>query len=103
MPVFFVGERLSRTALIAPNPRGTTQSPAPGKVLATPSQSPLASRLWRRVPIILEHAAEHQRHFGKATPAREALQTTILIANINRVVQTLDSDIAAEEEQARAF
>jgi hypothetical protein len=26
-----------------------------------------------------------------------------LIANINRVVQILDSDIAAEEEQARAF
>jgi hypothetical protein len=51
----------------------------------------------------LEHAVKHQPHFGKATPAREALQTRILIADIFRVVQILDSDIAAEEEQARAF
>jgi hypothetical protein len=46
---------------------------------------------------------KHQPHFGKATPAREALQTRILIADINRVVQILDSDIAAEEELARVF
>ena len=46
---------------------------------------------------------KHQRHFGSATPAREALQTKHLIADINRVVQILDSDIAAEEEQARVF
>ena len=46
---------------------------------------------------------KHQPHFGKATSAREALQTRILIADINRVVQILDSDIAAEEEQARVF
>jgi len=46
---------------------------------------------------------KHQPHFGKATPAREALQTRLLIADINRVVQILDSDIAAEEEQARVF
>ena len=46
---------------------------------------------------------KHQPHFGKATPTREALQTRILIADINRVVQILDSDIAAEEEQARVF
>jgi hypothetical protein len=46
---------------------------------------------------------KHQYHFGSATPAREALQTRTLIADINRVVQILDSDIAAEEEQARVF
>jgi hypothetical protein len=46
---------------------------------------------------------KHQRHFGSATPARDALQTKELIADINRVVQILDSDIAAEEEQARVF
>jgi hypothetical protein len=45
----------------------------------------------------------HQRHFGSATPARDALQTKELIADINRVVQILDSDIAAEEEQASVF
>jgi hypothetical protein len=43
---------------------------------------------------------KHQYHFGSATPAREALQTKHLIADINRVVQILDSDIA---EQARVF
>jgi hypothetical protein len=31
------------------------------------------------------------------------LQTRVLIADINRVVQILDSDIAAEEEQAGIF
>jgi hypothetical protein len=46
---------------------------------------------------------KHQRHFGSATPAREALQTRILIADITRVLQILDSDITAEEEQARIF
>jgi hypothetical protein len=46
---------------------------------------------------------KHQRHFGSTTPPREALRTRILIADINRVVQILDSDIAAEEEQARVF
>jgi hypothetical protein len=46
---------------------------------------------------------KHQRHFGSATPARDALQTKELIADINRVVQILDSDIAAEEEQAGIF
>ena len=46
---------------------------------------------------------KHQRHFGTATPAREALQTRTLIADINRVVQILEGDIAAEEEQARIF
>jgi hypothetical protein len=46
---------------------------------------------------------KHQRHFGNATPAREALQTKTLIADISRIVHILDSDIAAEEEQARIF
>jgi len=46
---------------------------------------------------------KHQRHFGTATPAREALQTRTLIADINRVVQILEGDIAAEEEQAHIF
>jgi hypothetical protein len=56
-----------------------------------------------RVWIILEHAMTHKLHFGSATPAREALQTKALIADINRIVQILDSDIAAEEKQARVF
>ena len=46
---------------------------------------------------------KHQRHFGRATPARDALQTRLLIADINRVVQILNGDIAAEEEQSRIF
>ena len=46
---------------------------------------------------------KHQRHFGSATSAREALQTRVLIADITRVVQILDGDIAAEEEQAGIF
>ena len=46
---------------------------------------------------------KHQRHFGSATPARDALQTRLLIADINRVVQILNGDIAAEEELVRIF
>ena len=46
---------------------------------------------------------KHQRHFGSATPSREAVQTRSLIADIDRIVQILDSDIAAEEKQARVF
>jgi hypothetical protein len=59
----------------------------------------IAASLW----IILEHVMKHQRHFGSATPAREALQTRVLIADITRILQILDGDIAAEEEQARIF
>src|ERR1700722_6798567 len=77
--------------------------PSIGKVLASLSQNPRSSCLSRRVWIILEHAMKHMRHFGRATPAREALQTRALIADINRVVQILDSDIAAEEERAQIF
>ena len=46
---------------------------------------------------------KHQRHFGTATLSREAVQTRSLIADIGRIVQILDTDIAAEEEQARVF
>ena len=46
---------------------------------------------------------KHQRHFGTASPSREEVQTKTLIADIDRIVQILDGDIAAEEEQARVF
>jgi hypothetical protein len=46
---------------------------------------------------------KHQRHFERKSPCREALQTRILIADIGRVVQILNSDIAAEEEQAGIY
>jgi len=43
----------------------------------------------------------HQRHFGNAAASREAVQTSRLIAELSRIVQIIDSDIAAQEEQAR--
>lgn len=46
---------------------------------------------------------KHQPHFGSATLFREAAQTRCLIADIDRIVQILDSDITAEEEQAGVF
>jgi len=46
---------------------------------------------------------KHECHFDRRSPSHEALQTRILIADINRVVQILDSDIAAEEQQAGVF
>ena len=46
---------------------------------------------------------KQQRHFDYGNRSREALQTRSLIADIDRVVQILDSDIAAEEETARVF
>ena len=46
---------------------------------------------------------KHQPHFGSATLFREAAQTRCLIADIDRIVQILDGDIAAEEKQARVF
>jgi len=45
----------------------------------------------------------HQRHFGNAAASREAMQTMTLIAELNRIVLIIDSDIAAQEEQARVF
>jgi hypothetical protein len=46
---------------------------------------------------------KHQRHFESAPALREAAQTRALIADIDRIVQILDSDIAAEEQQAGVF
>jgi hypothetical protein len=46
---------------------------------------------------------KHQRHFEYGSRSREALQARSLIADIDRVVQILDSDIAAEEEKAGVF
>jgi hypothetical protein len=46
---------------------------------------------------------KHQRHFEHGDRSREVLQTRSLIADIDRVVQIIDSDIAAEEENASVF
>jgi hypothetical protein len=46
---------------------------------------------------------KHQNHFGSVTSPREAAQTRSLIADIDRIVQILDSDIAAEEMQGGVF
>jgi hypothetical protein len=47
---------------------------------------------------------KHQRQIDTSGAAlREAKQTRQLIADIDRIVQILDTDIAAEEEQARIF
>jgi hypothetical protein len=46
---------------------------------------------------------KHQRHFENAneTALREAVQIRILIADLDRVVQIINCNIAAEKEQAR--
>jgi hypothetical protein len=46
---------------------------------------------------------KHQRHFESTTAARDALQIGELIADLDCLIQTLNSDIAAEEELARVF
>jgi septation ring formation regulator EzrA len=47
---------------------------------------------------------KHQRHIDASSAAlREARQTRTLIADINRIVQILNSDITAEEQQAGVF
>jgi hypothetical protein len=48
---------------------------------------------------------KHQRHIDAnvATALREETRTRELIADIDRVVQILNSDIAAEEVQAEIF
>ena len=46
---------------------------------------------------------KHQRHFERETTAREALQIGELIADLDRIVHILNSDIAAEEERAQVF
>jgi len=45
---------------------------------------------------------KHQRQID-AQAIKEVTQTRRLIADINRIVQILDSDIAAEEQQAGVF
>jgi len=44
---------------------------------------------------------KHQRRFDQGNRSREALKTQTLVADIERVVRILDSDIAAEQERAR--
>jgi hypothetical protein len=44
-----------------------------------------------------------QRHFERTTASREELQIGELIADLDRIVHILNSDIAAEEEQAQVF
>jgi hypothetical protein len=47
---------------------------------------------------------KHQRQIdASAAVVKEVWQTRTLIADIERIVQILNSDIAAEEEQARIF
>jgi hypothetical protein len=46
---------------------------------------------------------KHQRHFESTTVAQDALQIGELIADLDCLIQTLNSDIAAEEELARVF
>jgi hypothetical protein len=46
---------------------------------------------------------KHQRHFESATASRDALQIGELIADLDCIVQILNSDIVAEEERAHAF
>jgi hypothetical protein len=43
---------------------------------------------------------KHQGHFKRADPMREAMQTRTLIADISRVVEILNVDIASEEQSA---
>jgi hypothetical protein len=44
---------------------------------------------------------KHQAHFESVVPTREAARTTALIADLNRIVQLLNADIAAEEDRTR--
>ena len=46
---------------------------------------------------------KHQYHFESLNVWRETTQTKGLIADIDRIVQILNSDIASEEEQAHVF
>ena len=46
---------------------------------------------------------KHQRHFEDLPYSREAEQTKLLIADLDRIVQILNVDVAAEEEQAKVF
>jgi hypothetical protein len=46
---------------------------------------------------------KHQRHFEDPPYSREAEQTKSLIADLDRIVQILDVDVADEEERAGVF
>jgi septation ring formation regulator EzrA len=46
---------------------------------------------------------KHLRDFETARASREAAQTKSLIADLNQIVQIINANIAAEEEQAQAF
>jgi hypothetical protein len=46
---------------------------------------------------------KHQRHFESSTASRQPAQTRLLIADLDRIVQILNNDIATEEEHAGIF
>ena len=43
---------------------------------------------------------KHQRHLGSLNAVREATQVTNLIADLSRIVDLLNADIAAREQEA---
>jgi hypothetical protein len=43
---------------------------------------------------------KHQRHLGSVNAVREATQVTILIADLSRIVDLLNLDIASREQEA---
>ena len=46
---------------------------------------------------------KHQRHFEDPPYSREAEQTKSLIADLDRIVQIINVDVAGEEERAKVF
>ena len=46
---------------------------------------------------------KHQRHFEDPPYSRETEQTKSLIADLDRIVQIMNVDVAAEEERAKVF
>jgi hypothetical protein len=46
---------------------------------------------------------KHQGHFENPPYSREAQQTKSLIADLDRIVQIINVDVAAEEERAKVF
>jgi hypothetical protein len=48
----------------------------------------------------LEQIEMNQDRFRSASPSQEAVQTRTLIADIGRILQIVESDIATEEERA---
>jgi hypothetical protein len=43
---------------------------------------------------------KHHGHFKRADPVRDAMQTRTLIADISRIIDILNVDIASEEQAA---